>query len=145
MPVAETLVRDFTAELNTGTIAVPNWVEIEGIDNMAPAPATVRADTRHWSDGGRHRHMVASRGDSFTFTGKYQVDEATGDRAPGQEAVEAWAADFGQVSLKQFRITDSSGLNPITFEASAELTRPGGGNDDPASWGFTVEVSGDIT
>lgn len=145
MPIDKTLIRNFDAELNTGDEMSPNWVHVGGIDNMSHSPTTNRADTRVWDDGGRLTHLVASRGDSFTFTGKYLVDSDTGDRDPGQEAVEAWAAGFDVDGLKQFRVTDSSGINVITFYASAELTRPSGGNDDPASWGFSVEVSGDIT
>jgi hypothetical protein len=147
MPVDVTLARNFTFELNTGTIAVPNFVAVEGIDNLTHTPATVRSEARTFDDVGRSRHIVASRGDTFAFTGKYKVDEATGARAPGQEAVEAWANEFGPLpnGIKQCRITDTSGLNVITFNGSAEVTRFGGGNDDAATWGFTVEVDGPIT
>ncbi|HLT68571.1 MAG TPA: hypothetical protein VKZ72_00310 [Acidimicrobiales bacterium] len=144
MAITEIPARGFKFELNTGTNGSPNWVPIAGIDTFSHTPTTNRADTRHFEDGGRLRHWVASRGDQFTLSGKRQEDPDTGDRDPGQEAVEAWAQEVGPGSIKQFRIT-SPGGNVLTFEASAEVTLFGGGNDDPASWQVVIEVSGPIS
>lgn len=144
MPVTEVPARDFIFELNTGTAGAPTWVVVDGIDNLAHAPTTNRSDTRHFSDGGRTRHWVASRGDAFTMTGKRQEDPADGARDPGQLACEAWAQLTGPDSIKEFRMTSppASGAEVITFEASAEVQRFGGGNDDPATWQLAVQVTG---
>ena len=144
MPVTEVLARDFQFHLNTGTDAVPVWTVVEGIDSLAHAPTTNRADTRHFTDGARLKHMVASRGDAFTLTGKYQEDPDTGDRDAGQEACEEWAALSGPDSIKTFRITSPGGTT-VSFGASAEVQRFGGGLDDPATWQLAVEVSGEVT
>lgn len=137
-----TLVRNITVELNTGTEASPTWTPVEGINNVSHTPNTIRADTRTFDDAGWERHQVAARGHSFTFGGLKHIDESTGDRPPGQEAVESWANDMGVDSLKQFRINDESGAVMITFTASSENTLIGGGNDDADNWGFTVQSSG---
>lgn len=144
MPEA-TLIRNITVDLNVGTEAVPDWLPVEGINNTTHAPATGRADVRTYDDNGRHRHLVASRGDSFTFAGLKKLDESNGDRPPGQEAVEAWGRDMGQDARRQVRINDQSGAIMAQFFASAEVTLLGGGNDDPNAWSFSVEVDGDIT
>lgn len=143
MTVTEIPARDFRFELNTGTEQTPTWVEIEGINNLTHSPTTNRADTRTFRDGGRLRHWVASRGDQFTLAGLRQENPADGSRAPGQEAAEAWAKQVGPDSIKQFRITSPGGV-AIVFNASAEVTMFGGGNDDPATWQLVVEVDGDI-
>jgi hypothetical protein len=145
--ITEIPAREFTFELNTGSVSVPVWVEVEGIDTLGHSPTTNRADTRHFTDGGRHKHWVASRGDSFTMAGKRQENPATGARAPGQEACETWAGLVGPDSLKQFRITSpaEAGAEVLTFLASVEATKFGGGNDDPSAWSIAIEVTGPIT
>jgi hypothetical protein len=143
MAVTEIPAQDFTFDLNTGTTVSPNWVNIVGINTMSFAPVTNRADTRHFGDGGWLKHWVASRGMTMTLGGLRQEDPDTGDRDPGQEAVEAWALLMGPASIKQFRFT-TPGANVATFNASAEITPAGGGNDDPATWQVVVTVDGPV-
>ena len=144
MAETEILARDYTFELNTGTEASPTWVEVEGLNTWAHAPASGEADTTTFDDDGDMTHLKASRGHTFTLSGLLQEDEGDGSRAAGQEAVESWALLKGTASLKQFRIT-SPGGNVRTFNASAEVTKGGGGNDDPDAWSVAVHVSGPIT
>lgn len=144
MPVTEIPAADFTFELNTGTEVSPVWVPVDGIRNLQHSPTTNRADTRHFGDGGRMKQWVVSRGDTFTLSGLRQEDPDTGDRDPGQEAVEAWANLMGPDSIKQFRITTPGG-GTYTFMSSAEVTYMGGDLDSPASWQVVVEVDGAIT
>jgi hypothetical protein len=144
MTVTEIPARDFTFELNTGTTETPTWVEIGGLISWSNAPTTVRANTQTWEDGGRQNAYVSSRGDSFTLTGRRQEDPDTGDRDAGQEAAEAWAKEVGVPSQKPFRITTPGG-NTITFNATAEATVGGGGEDDASTWQLQITVSGVIT
>lgn len=144
MAVTEIPARDFTFELNTGTVATPTWVQIKGMVSWSNSPTTVRANTQTNEDGGRQNAYVSSRGDSFTLTGRRQEDPATGDRDPGQEAAEAWAQEVGPDSQKQFRMT-SPGGNVLTFLATAEVTRGGGGEDDASTWQLQITASGAIT
>lgn len=143
MPVTEIPARDFTFELNTGTDAAPTWVTIGGLISWSNSPTTVRANTQTWEDQGRQNAYVSSRGDSFSLTGRRQEDPATGARDAGQEAAEAWAQEVGPASQKQFRMT-SPGGNVLTFDATAEVTRGGGGEDDPSTWQLQITVSGAI-
>lgn len=144
MPVTEIPARDFTFELNTGTVAVPVWTAVTGLISWSNSPTTVRANTQTWEDQGRQNAYVSSRGDSFTLTGRRQEDPVTGARDPGQEAVEAWAQEIGPASQKPFRIT-SPGGNIIAFDATAEVTRGGGGEDDASTWQVQLTASGIIT
>lgn len=144
MAVTEIPARDFTFELNTGTTASPTWVEIGGLISWSNSPTTVRANTQTWEDAGRQNAYVSSRGDSFTLTGRRQEDPSDGSRDAGQEAAESWAQEVGPDSQKQFRMT-SPGGNVLTFDATAEVTRGGGGEDDASTWQLQITVSGAIT
>lgn len=145
MTVTKILARDHGKdwEINTGNDQAPVWVPIAGINSWSPSPSKNDADVTTFDDDGRLAHIVASRGDEFTLSGLYLEDPDTGDRDPGQEAVETLAAEVGHTSLKQFRFT-SPGGNRLTFDASANVTIGGGGNDDPSAWEATLTVSGRI-
>lgn len=143
MAVTKILARDFLFELNTGTVALPVWTLVTGLDTWSHAPASNDADTTTFDEMGRLSHLKASRGDTFTLTGKYKEDEADGSRDPGQEAVEAWGDEIGPSSLKPFRITSPGGTTK-TFDASATVKIGGGGNDDAAAWEAALVVSGAI-
>lgn len=136
--------RDFTFELNTGTVGVPIWTEVTGINTWSHSPQSNDANTTTFDDNGRLAHFKASRGDQFTLAGIYKEDPANGDRDPGQEAVEAWGAAVGSASKKQFRITSPGGTIK-TFLATSTVTSGGGANDDPTAWSAQVTVSGAIT
>lgn len=144
MAATEVLARGFDFELNTGTVAVPVWVAVGGINTWSHSPQAADADTTTFDDAGRDSHMKASRGDQFTLNGLYQEDEADGTRDAGQEAVEAWGAEVGPASRKQFRITSPGGTTK-TFIATATVTVGGGGNNDATSWSAAIKVDGTIT
>lgn len=147
MAVTEIPARDFTFEVNTGTVGAPDWVAIGGLDTWSYSNSDVDTDTTTFDDDGDQSHFVMSRGREYTLTGKAQEDPATGDRDEGQEAVEAWATEKGTDSLKQFRVT-SPGGTVYTMMASAKVTGPGGGgggNDDVSSWSATIRRSGATT
>lgn len=144
--MAETkiLARDFDFHLNTGTVGVPVWTEVKGINTWSHTQQKNDADTTTFDEDGVMSHLPASRGDEFGLQGKLLLDEGDGSRDPGQEACEAWAALIGATGLKQFRITDPGG-NTRTFLASAKVASGGGGNDDAAAWNLDIKVSGAIT
>jgi hypothetical protein len=137
MAVLECLARGWTFQVDSG-----GWATIGHIDTFSMSDSDTKADTTTFDDAGAESHLVAARAKTVTLKGKYQVDESTGARDAGQEAVEAWAALIGQTSLKQFRITDPSTSNTITFWATAAMGDIGGGNNDPTSWACTVTRSG---
>ncbi len=143
MPVTEVLARDYTFELNTGTEAVPTWVEIKGINTWSNSAQAGEADTTTFDDDGIQTHLKASRGHEFTLSGKVQENEDDGARDPGQEAAEAWAQEIGQPSRKQFRITSPGGTTK-TFLATATCNFGGGGNDDASNWELAVKATSAI-
>lgn len=145
MATEPVLMRDFIAEINTGTEAVPVWVEILGLqDGPAHSPSSKGADVTTYKDNGRSDERIVSRGDKFTLKGERLEDPATGTRDPGQEAVEVAAALMGYDSGKQYRLTSPGGVT-LTFVATAEVTMFGGGKEDFAEWSVDLTVCGAIT
>jgi len=141
MAITKFLARDLTIEINTGSVGSPTWTHIGGLNTLSHSPSSTDAETTDFDSDGVPEHMKAERGDSWTLAGMALEDVSNGDRDPGQAAVEALALFMGPASLGQFRIT-SPGGNTDTFMASAEITRPGGGNNDPATWQAVVRCSG---
>lgn len=140
----EMLARDYTFEVNDGTIAVPDWVQIGGLNTWSHSPSSGDADTTKHVDGGRRSHMKASRGDEFTLSGFRSLNDDLSARDPGQLICEAWAASVGRSSRKQFRITEDDSAETKVFMATAEVTQGGGGNDDPSAWSLKITVTGSI-
>lgn len=144
MAITKFLARDLNIDINTGTIGAPVWTAIKGLNTLTHSPSSQDAETTDFDSNGRAEHMKAERGDSWTLAGFALEDVATGDRDPGQAAVETLAQAVGLTSLGQFRLT-SPGGNTATFMASAEVTQGGGGNNDAAQWQAVVMVSGAVT
>lgn len=138
------LARDFGFAVNTGTAGSPVWVDIAGLSSFSLSPSANDANTTTFDDEGWISHMKASRGGSMSAEGQFIEDESDGSRDPGQEAVEAWAMEIGQSSLKQFRITTPGG-STLVWDASVVVpigTGGGGGTDDASSWKMDVTFSG---
>jgi len=144
MPITKVLARDATFEINDGTEAVPDWLEIKGVTSLTFNPTKNDADTTDFDSEGVLEHLPASRGLAFTMGGFRLEDRDTGDRDPGQAAVEAYDALVGPDGLASFRITTPAG-DVYAFSASVSVTPHGGGNDDPASWSVTITRSGPTT
>ena len=144
MAITKFLARDLTIEINTGSVGFPVWTAIKGLNTLTHAPSSTDAETTDFDSNGAAEHMKAERGETWTLAGFSLEDVTTGNRDPGQQAVESLALAVGLTSLGQFRIT-SPGGNTATFMASAEVTRAGGGNNDPATWQAVVRVSGAVT
>lgn len=135
--------RDWGFAINTGTVAVPVWTPVGGINSWSHSPTKNDTDTTTFDDDGRLSHMPISRGDSFTIEGLFSEDPANGTRDAGQEAVEAAGNAVGTAGIKQFRITSPGGTIK-TFDASFNVTIGGGGNDDGTSWSAELTVDGAI-
>jgi hypothetical protein len=76
------------------------------------------------------------------MTGHAIEDVATGVRAAGQTRCEDLSKLIGLSAEGLFKLT-SPGGNAIYFAATVELTQPGGAHNDPASWGISVEITGE--
>lgn len=142
--VDKVLIRQWTVSINTGTTALPVWVEVGGVDNVSPSRSKNNADTGDFASAGWERHLPASRGRSLTVSGHYMEDVANGDRDPGQEAVETLGVAIGVAGIGEFKF-ESPGGNGFRLKGSVDITGPGGGKNDVASWGFVLDVDGQPT
>lgn len=141
MALEHVLLRDTTAEINTGTEAVPNWVEILGIDKIERKPKATKKDCATTKSGGNEEHRVTERGDTWTLKGQRIEDPDSGARDPGQEAVEALGNAIGYDSVKQIRMS-SPGAEVLVFWASAVVTPLGGDKSGFSDWEAELERSG---
>lgn len=121
-----------------------SWEEIENIDSVTHNPTKVDADTGSFSAAGRARHIVAERGDEFTLTIKYVIDDVTGKEPDGNEALRTLASKIGHESIGKFRYVGPNG-DGIEFGGSAVVGMPVGARNDPGTYNVTITVSGDIT
>lgn len=140
----EMLARDYTFEVNDGTVLAPDWLEIGGLNTWSHSPSSNDADTTKFFDGGRSSHMKASRGDEFSMAGFRSMDDTVTARDPGQLVCESWANAVGRSSRKLFRITEIDTAETRVFTATATVTQGGGGNDDPSTWELSITVTGSI-
>ena len=142
MPLTKFLARDLVIEIRTA-VGPDVWTPIKGLDTFTHSPSSENADTTGFDDQGRATHIKAQRGDSFELAGKALIDvAAVGEgKDPGQKAVETLGRAVGAAAEGRFRITDPA-TNRLEFSATVEVTNPGGGTNDAASWGATLEVTG---
>ena len=143
MAVTKFLARDLAIVIDTGGSG-GSFTPIKGLDTLTHSPSSTDAVTTDFDSNGRGEHMVADRGDTWTLAGFFLEDVLSGDRDPGQAAVEALGHATGLDSLGSFTIT-SPGGNTISFKASADVTGPGGSNNDAAKWQAVLKISGAIT
>lgn len=147
MAVTKFLARDLTIYIalgSSGSGSGGDWIKVKGLNTLTHSPSSTDADTTDFDDEGHETHMKAARGESWTLAGFKLEDVTSGEHDPGQAAVEQIAQAIGLDSLASFKIV-SPGGNLITFRATAEVTLPGGGNNDAAAWQAVVKVSGKST
>jgi hypothetical protein len=136
----EILMRDMTICLNTGTVAVPVLVPVEGIDKLTWTPQSTTADRRHFTDGGVEPVMKMAIGNTIKFEGKRQEVPTTGVLAAGQDAIEDAANLLWISAEKLWQLITPGGLM-LTFNGWCELTGFSGGNDDVMPWGFQITLT----
>lgn len=145
MALTKIPARDFKIEIdaNYGASGGADFIPIGGLTSLTLAPKTTEADTTDFDSEGVAEHFIMERGLEFTISGQRLEDSVTGDRDPGQVAVEALGALVGVASLGSFQVT-SPGGNVDSFLASAETTPYGGGHNDPANWNAKIHISGPV-
>lgn len=143
MAITKVLARDWKLEINAGDEASPDWIEVKGITSFTFGGSKSDADTTSFDDNGVQSHIVTSRQRTVSIEGYFLEDE-TGARDPGQQAVEDLAQQIGPASIGHFRLT-SPGGKQYEFRASAVVSEVGGGVEDPTSWNVELTVSGHVT
>ena len=142
MALEKVLMRDVTAEINTGTESTPNWGEILGINAIERKTEAEKKDVADNKSGGNKDNRVTARGETWTLKGDRLEDPATGARDPGQEAVEALSEAVGYAdSVKQFRFTSPGGVSR-TFLATAVVQPLAGGKEEFSTWEAEIEKCG---
>lgn len=144
MAVRKVLARGFKVEINTGTEQAPVWTPIKGLETIGFATSKTDADTTDMDSNGNDEHVVASRSREITLEGFWLEDKQTGERDPGQEAVDALNEAVGDESLGEFRLTTPGG-KVRRFLASVSVEGPTGGKNEMAKWNATLTVSGAVT
>lgn len=136
------LARDLVLEILTGT-GPDVWTPVGGLNTLTHSPSTERADTTGFDENGRPTHLVAQRGDAWALAGFAMLDVSSGAKDPGQEAIEASGREMGAAAEETYRMTDPGG-NRIRYVGTVEVTLPGGGHNDAASWTANIEITGDV-
>src|SRR5690625_2898965 len=134
----EILAREMVVDLET---APDTFTPIEAVESITVNPGKTDADTGHFDAAGWARHIVAERSLELTLNVVYQEDEDTGDRPPGQQALQELAQKIGYQSLGVFRIYGPNGKG-LKFKASASAPPiAGGGRNEAGTYSVTITVS----
>lgn len=141
------LSRDFDISVNTGTEESPTWTPILGLDEdgITWAESGREVDFMDADDGGFAKPVPIGRGYTVTLKGARIEDADTGERDPGQAAVEAVMDAMGPEALLGYQIASpaASGAEVLEFKAWATVTPFGG--SDKATWGAELKVYGQPT
>lgn len=137
------LARDWKMEIEDSATA-GTFVEIAGIESFTFGSSKTDADTKTFDTDGWDEHIVAGRGRTLGFEGKYLEDPDTKERDAGQQLVEDAAELIGHDSLVNFKLTSPVGV-VRSFKASVNLKDIGGGVNDSTSFGADLTVSGKVT
>lgn len=132
------LARDWTIEVYDGT----SYQSIGGINTFTLSSGKESATTTDFDSSGNAEHIPAERTKTVTMEGFYVEDPDTGTRDPGQQAIEDLAELTGTDGIETLHIKSPGGGYEVWLDASYNLSDFGGGNNDPASWGFEAERTG---
>lgn len=141
MAKVKVLARNWLIEVNTGTVALPAWTKVGGINSFTVSGDKEDTDTTDFDSGGWGEHIVASRSRSISFEGFFLEDQADGSRDAGQAFIEDASEEIGPDSISQTRITSPAG-KVTEYSGSYSTGDVGGGINDATSWGAEMTVSG---
>jgi hypothetical protein len=142
MALAKVLARDWVLYIANENIL--QYIEVKGLTNLIFDREKTDADTTDFNSDGQTEHLVASRGIIISLEGYYLEDQSNGDRDPGQSLVEDLSELVGANGIARFILISPAGI-VRHFNASANVTGTGGGNDDPTGWKCTLNVSGEVS
>lgn len=138
------LSRDFKIAVNTGTVAVPVYTPIGGLDEdgISQGVSSRTVDYMDADDNGVAKPVRIGLGYTFSLKGARMESMVDGVRDPGQAAVEATQDSTGLAGMLMYQITSPAAATPevITFSATAEVNAMGGG--DKSAWTATLQCFG---
>lgn len=144
MALEHVLLRECKAEINTGTEAVPVWVEILG---LGPIELSIKKESKSVkvnSDGKWKNERITELQYNWKLKGHRLEDPATGARDPGQEAVETLNTAAGYNSTKQSRFTSPGGLT-IMHQSKVECNPWAGDEDGFMTWEAEFASAGAVS
>lgn len=125
--------------------ATPVYIEVKGLDTITPNISGDRIETPDFQSGAWKSYLKVQQGMEITIDGYYLVDESTGDRDPGQAAMDAIGRLTGQEAFADFRLTCAGG-STIEFQGLFAPGSFGGGSvNESARWGGVVTINGEPT
>jgi hypothetical protein len=132
----------FKPQVNTGTEGSPTWTDVKGLNEVSFDVSSESVDATDFDSPGWTQDRIVSRGKTMSWTGFYLVDPDTGDRDPGQEAVEAAADTITGESghVLQYRLEKAWG-GAITFKATVEVKAGGGEAKGLSPWEATLSIT----
>lgn len=142
--VGKTLAQQASLAINTGTKESPDWTEIGGLTGITYNPSSNNVDTRDFDSGPWQESLVTSRGATWSLTGHRKNDPDTGERDPGQAAVEALQTEVGEAANGHFQYVLPEG-DTFEFTAHANVTPFGGGLDAVTTWNAELTMTGPLT
>lgn len=142
--ITKILARGWKLEVNSGTVAVPTWVQIKGLKSFKFSQSKTDTDITDFDSGGYTELFISGRGFEVSAEGFYLVDKVDGTRDAGQDLCEDYALLLGEDAVKQFRITSPAAQTKV-FKAAVGIGDIGGGNNDPTSWSVSLTVQGGMT
>lgn len=132
--------RFFSLEVEVGY----SWTRVNGLTGLTPNPSDTNADAGTYDTGGFAAHQVMERGMAYTLVGLRLEDVDTGDRDPGQQAIEELADLIGPEANGHFRVKSPGGLTDTFFATVSDVGPFGGSKTDLATWGATLTVNGQV-
>lgn len=140
MAPVKILARGFSFYILTDPVELV-YTPIRGIRSLSMERQANKQEATGYDSPSSPEHVVASRSVSLSLEGIRIEDVATGERDPGQQAVEDLAQYIGPLSQGTFRmITPSGSLKD--FVASPTAPKEGGGVDDPMEWSIDLAIAG---
>jgi len=144
------LAQDESFYVNTGTVAVPVWTEIKGVQSYSFESTKTMADTTTYDSAGVKEHIPNEVSYKLTLDMLYDTELATPEGAPttggvrdeGQLKLETLGNAVGSAGIGQFKI-DNGQLVELTFSGSVAYSE--GGRNESTSFKATVNVTGAVT
>lgn len=125
-PLVSYLARKWRCDVNTGTPAVPVWVQVRGVTNFTPGLSpTMQSSDDFDSDGWGSDEKTMLKWNLAIALLRKGADETTPD--PGQEALREKSDQFGSAGVAHVRWYDRNG-GPEAYEGFGNVSwEPGGG------------------
>lgn len=145
---AASLARDWYVDVNTGTLAAPNWVPVSGVMEVVPKTPNVFKDVSVGGAGGAQASQKTA--DSWGLEMKVKRAGTEDDPSaydPGQEALRAASLEYGAANIIDIQYYEVNGTGYPMVEAwrgraSVEWSEENGAFDDPRVIGVKLNGHG---